>query len=134
MAPVAGVWASRSCPILPVAFGRFELGRSYPIVMLLMPFRTKLSSRPFIPPPADVGVRLGVPDAAEPWLYSAAYREMFCVKPTGKLAVEGTGDGVYERRSANDLAARKLLCGESPLRPGDPGMSRRLDPWRFNVW
>lgn len=44
-------------------------------------------------------------------------------RPTGWLAVEGAGDGVYERRSAYDLAPRRLGTAFKP--PGESGKPRR---------
>lgn len=59
----------------------------------------------------DVGViSVGVLDCAlslpKSWRLAMLLR-----RAAGKLAVEGTGDGVYERRSATDRAARRLLPG-----------------------
>ena len=57
---------------------------------------------------------------------------MFELSVTGKLAEDGTGDGVYERRSAKDLAARRLLCAPKPL--GESGMPRKPeDCWPLRV-
>lgn len=42
---------------------------------------------------------------------------MIVVKPAGKLAVERAGEGVYERRSVNDLAARRLWEAAKPVNP-----------------
>ena len=44
-------------------------------------------------------------------------------RPMGWLAVEGAGDGVYDRRSAYDFAARRLGAADSP--PGESGKPSR---------
>jgi len=60
------------------------------------------------------------------------YRETLLPSAAGKLADEGTGDGVYDRRSANDLAARRFwrFCAALSRPDGEDGMSRRADAWR----
>lgn len=57
--------------------------------------------------PEAVGVSVGVTEAPLPGPYSWK-REIFDCKLGGKLAVDGTGDGVKVRRSATDLAARRF--------------------------
>jgi hypothetical protein len=104
----------------------------------LSPLMMKSFSR-VVRVPAEVGVRLGVPDAAEwpggwPWVYVSVYRVMFWDRAVGKLAVECDGEGVYERRSANDLAVLRFCAALRPDNPGEPGMSRRPEVCRPNVW
>jgi hypothetical protein len=56
---------------------------------------------------AAVGVTVGV---LEPALSFSAWRRAPLVcKAAGKLAAEGTGEGLQDRKSAKDLALRKLL-------------------------
>lgn len=50
----------------------------------------------------------------------------------GKLAVDGTGDGVYDRKSATDLAARRFCAVPKPL--GESGIPRKPeDCWPRRV-
>jgi hypothetical protein len=49
-------------------------------------------------------------------------------RPIGWLAVEGAGDGVYDRRSAYDLAPRRLGTAFRP--PGESGNPKRPEVWR----
>ena len=65
--------------------------------MLLRPLTSKLSSRLDID--VAVGVRLGFVEAAL-FMPKSPKRLKFVFSVAGKLAVDGTGDGVYDRRSA----------------------------------
>lgn len=49
------------------------------------------------------------------------------MKPAGKLAVERVGEGVYERRSVNDLAARRLWEAAKPVNPRELEYPKGLD-------
>ena len=69
-----------------------------------------------------MGVTVGVADDALPTPYSWNLA-MFDCRLGGKLAVEGTGDGVYDRRSATDLAARRFCAVPKPL--GESGIPRK---------
>ena len=81
----------------------------------------------------DVGVKFGVLPEADAWAYSA-YLETFWARLAGKLADDGTGEGVYDRRSANDFAALKFCAGVNPLNPGEPGISKSPEACRPSVW
>lgn len=77
--------------------------------------------------PVAVGVRLGVAELTLFPPYSIAYLERFAPRAAGKLAEDGTGEGVNERKSANDLAGRKFCLLRSGRPDGEVGTSRSED-------
>lgn len=72
--------------------------------------------------PEAVGVRVGVVDAALLGPYSWNL-PILDDNATGKLADDGTGEGVYDRKSANDFAARRFCWAPKP--PGESGIPRK---------
>lgn len=76
---------------------------------------------------AEVADKLGL-EAAELLCAYSANRVKLLFKDAGKLAVEGTGDGVYDRRSAYDLAARRFVRP-----PGESANPNKPEDWRPSV-
>jgi hypothetical protein len=52
-------------------------------------------------------------------------------RPIGWLAVDGAGDGVYDRRSAYDFAPRRFGTAFKP--PGESRNPGRPDVWRLKA-
>lgn len=72
------------------------------------------------------GVNVGVDEVALPGPYSWYLAKVDCKVVVGKLAVDGTGDGVHDRKSANDLTPRKC-CAVVTNPPGESGTPKSPD-------